>query len=85
MFYQNIEIDIENTCLLHWSMSVGFLLAELEADSYERLKMHTLGQIDKLNLHICDLKITDTAFSKVHKVWHESSERFNLVFSRGRT
>lgn len=37
---------------------------ELEADSYRRLKAHTLSQIDKLSREISDLEITDTAFPK---------------------
>ena len=37
---------------------------ELEADSYQRLKTHTLEQIDRLNIQIADLEITDTAFQK---------------------
>lgn len=41
-----------------------FISGELEADSYQRLKTHTLGQIDKLNLQIADLEITDTVFQK---------------------
>ena len=41
-----------------------FLSGELEADSYQRLKSHTLGQIDNLNIQIADLEITDTAFQK---------------------
>ncbi len=35
---------------------------ELEADSYQRLKSHTLGQSDNLNIQVADLEITDTAF-----------------------
>ena len=37
---------------------------ELEADSYQRLKTHTLGELDRLNLKIADLEISDTAFQK---------------------
>ena len=35
-----------------------------KADSYQRLKSHTLGQIDNLNIQVADLEITDTAFQK---------------------
>ncbi|MFI0435047.1 MAG: hypothetical protein ACH350_04895 [Parachlamydiaceae bacterium] len=41
-----------------------FISGELEADSYQRLKSHTLGQIDNLNIQVADLEITDTAFQK---------------------
>ena len=41
-----------------------FVSEELEADSYQRLKAHTLEQIDRLNIQIADLEITDTAFQK---------------------
>ena len=41
-----------------------FVSGELEADSYQRLKAHTLAQIDRLNIQIADLEITDTAFQK---------------------
>ena len=41
-----------------------FISGELEADSYQRLKSHTLGQIDNLNIQVADLEITDTAFHK---------------------
>lgn len=36
----------------------------LEADSYKRLKTHTQDQIEKLQLKIMDLEVTDTAFEK---------------------
>ena len=36
----------------------------MEADSYQRLKAHTLGELDRLNLQIADLEISDTAFQK---------------------
>jgi hypothetical protein len=41
-----------------------FISGELEADSYQRLKTHTLGELDRLNLQISDLEISDTAFQK---------------------
>lgn len=41
-----------------------FISGELEADSYQRLKTHTLEKIQKLNADISDLEITDTAFQK---------------------
>ena len=45
-----------------------FISGELEADSYQRLKAHTLGELDRLNLQlnlqIADLEISDTAFQK---------------------
>lgn len=44
-----------------------FVSGELEADSYQRLKTHTLEQIDKLNIQVADLEITDTAFQKYTK------------------
>jgi hypothetical protein len=45
-----------------------FVSEELEADSYQRLKAHTLEQIDRLNIQIADLEITDTAFQKYVKL-----------------
>lgn len=44
-----------------------FISGELEVDSYQRLKSHTLEQIDKLNVQVADLEITDTAFQKYTK------------------
>ena len=44
-----------------------FISGELEVDSYQRLKSHTLEQIDKLNIQVADLEITDTAFQKYIK------------------
>ncbi len=41
-----------------------FVSEELEAASYQRLKAHTLEQIDRLNIQIADLEISDTAFQK---------------------
>ena len=41
-----------------------FISGELEVDSYQRLKAHTLGELDRLNLQIADLEISDTAFQK---------------------
>ena len=39
-----------------------FISGELEADSYQRLKAHTLGELDRLNLQVADLEISDTTF-----------------------
>ncbi len=41
-----------------------FISGELKMDSYQRLKAHTLGELDRLNLQISDLEISDTAFQK---------------------
>lgn len=41
-----------------------FVTGDLVPDSYKRLKSHTLNQIEKLNLKVQDLELTDTAFEK---------------------
>lgn len=57
------EVDRCKQNLLRFDQQ-RFISGELEADSYQRLKTHTLGQIDKLNTDISDQQITDTAFQK---------------------
>ena len=58
-----LEIDQHKQNLLKFDQQ-RFISGELEADSYQRLKAHTLGELDRLNLQITDLEISDTAFQK---------------------
>ena len=65
-----VEIDRCKQNLLRFDQQ-RFILGELEVDSYQRLKTHTLDQIDKFNTEISDLEITDTAFRSI-PLWNES-------------
>lgn len=42
---------------------------EFEADSCQRLKTHTFGELGRLNLQIADLEISDTVFQKCTRYW----------------
>ncbi|MBI3236310.1 MAG: hypothetical protein HYZ48_01165 [Chlamydiales bacterium] len=57
------EIDQHKQNLLKFDQQ-RFISGELEADSYQRLKAHALGELDRMNLLIADLEIIDTAFQK---------------------
>lgn len=61
-----VEIGHHKQNLLKFNLQ-RFISGELEADSYQRLKTHTLEQIDKLSIQVSDLEITDTAFQKYTK------------------
>jgi hypothetical protein len=51
----------------------------LKADSYQRLKTHTFGELDRLNL-----QILRHCFLEESPLWDEFFERFDLVLLRGR-
>lgn len=58
-----VEIGQHKQNLLKFDQQ-RFISGELEAESYQRLKTHTLEQIDNLSIQVSDLEITDTAFQK---------------------